>query len=183
MAHRPTLPLPLPLSPSLSFVLPRSPLLSLSLRGRESTAGRGCFDGRPMHRHWGIRGAGRRGPRTFFLTWCLCLLQNPWCLLRVYTEELVTQIAIGRPLMAGASRDEYQTHDPRPGGTAGRGNPHRVSELQFGSLDHPGVELRANVKSISHRCHLFELAFVWELTEETIKLPLGCLQGGLPTIR
>ena len=44
---------------------------------------------------------------------------------------------------------------------------------------HPGVELRANLKSISHRCHLFEVTFVWELTKETIDLPLGCLQGGL----
>ena len=26
------------------------------------------------------------------------------------------------------------------------------------------------------------MAFVWELTEETIHLPLGCLQGGLPWI-
>ena len=44
--------------------------------------------------------------------------------------------------------------------------------------DHPGVELRANLKSMSHRCHLFEVAFLWELTQETIHLPLGCLQGG-----
>ena len=58
---------------------------------------------------------------------------------------------------------------------------------------HPGVELRANLKAISHRCHLFqvaflweltketiheEVAFLWELTKETIHLPLGCLQGG-----
>ena len=43
---------------------------------------------------------------------------------------------------------------------------------------HPGVELRANFKSISHRYHLFEMAFVWELTEKIIHLPLGCLQGG-----
>ena len=42
---------------------------------------------------------------------------------------------------------------------------------------HPGVELGANLKSISHRCHLFEVAFVWELTKETFHLPLGCLQG------
>jgi len=33
---------------------------------------------------------------------------------------------------------------------------------------------RANLKSISHRCHL---VFVWKLTKETIHLPLGCLQG------
>ena len=37
----------------------------------------------------------------------------------------------------------------------------------------PGVELRANRKSISHRYHLFEVAFVWESTKETIRLPLG----------
>ena len=36
----------------------------------------------------------------------------------------------------------------------------------------------ANLKSISHRCHLLEVAFVCELTKETIDLPLGCLQGG-----
>ena len=30
---------------------------------------------------------------------------------------------------------------------------------------HPGVELRENLKSISHRCFLFEIAFVWELTK------------------
>ena len=43
---------------------------------------------------------------------------------------------------------------------------------------HPGVELRANLKSTPHRCHLFEVAFVWELTKETIHLPLGCLRVG-----
>ena len=46
------------------------------------------------------------------------------------------------------------------------------------SLHQPGIELRANLKSIFHRCHLFEVAFVWELTSETIHLPLGCLQVG-----
>ena len=38
--------------------------------------------------------------------------------------------------------------------------------------------MRANLKSISHRCHVFEVAFVWKLTKETMQLPLGCLQGG-----
>jgi len=46
------------------------------------------------------------------------------------------------------------------------------------AVHHPGVELRANLKSITHRCHLFEVAFVWDLIEGTIHLPLGCLQGG-----
>ena len=42
---------------------------------------------------------------------------------------------------------------------------------------HPEVDVRANLESISHRCHLFEVAFVGESTKETIHLPLGCLQG------
>jgi len=41
----------------------------------------------------------------------------------------------------------------------------RVADLGFRVWGHPGVELRANLKSISHRCHLFEVAFVWELTK------------------
>ena len=49
--------------------------------------------------------------------------------------------------------------------------PHGVSS-------HPGGNPGANLKSISHRCHPILVAFVWELTEETIHLPLGCLEGG-----
>jgi len=48
-----------------------------------------------------------------------------------------------------------------------------------GCSHHPGGNPWANLKSISHRCYLEEVAFVWELTEETIVLPLGCLQGGV----
>jgi len=48
-----------------------------------------------------------------------------------------------------------------------------------GCINHPGGNPGANLKSISHRCHLREVAFVWELTKETIYLPLGCLQVGL----
>ena len=36
----------------------------------------------------------------------------------------------------------------------------------------------ANLNSISHRCYLREVAFEWELTRETIYLPMGCIQGG-----
>jgi len=42
---------------------------------------------------------------------------------------------------------------------------------------HPGGNPGANLKSISHRCYLREVAFEWELTKETIYFPLGCLQG------
>ena len=36
----------------------------------------------------------------------------------------------------------------------------------------------ANLKSISHICHPILMAFVWELTKETIDVHLGCLQSG-----
>ena len=38
----------------------------------------------------------------------------------------------------------------------------------------------ANLKSISHRCYLREVAFRWELIERTVQLPLVCLQGSRP---
>ena len=48
----------------------------------------------------------------------------------------------------------------------------RASSLDLGDASHlcercgsnPGVELRENLKSIFHRCHLCEVAFVLELT-------------------
>ena len=43
---------------------------------------------------------------------------------------------------------------------------------------HPGGNLGANLKSISHRYYLREVVFEWEFTKETIHLPLGCLQSG-----
>ena len=45
------------------------------------------------------------------------------------------------------------------------------------ALHHAGGNPGANVKSISRRCYLREEACEWELTSETIYLPLGCLQG------
>ena len=44
--------------------------------------------------------------------------------------------------------------------------------------DHPGGNPGANLKSIFQRCHPMLVAFVRELTKETINLPPGCLQGG-----
>jgi len=43
---------------------------------------------------------------------------------------------------------------------------------------HPEGNPGANLKSISHRCFPILVAFEWELTKETIDLPMGCLQGG-----
>ena len=59
--------------------------------------------------------------------------------------------------------------------------PHDPTNRSISKDSHPGVELRVNPKSISHRFHLFEVAFVWELTKETMHLPLGCLQGMVNT--
>ena len=42
---------------------------------------------------------------------------------------------------------------------------------------HRGVELKANLKSISHRCHLFEVAFEWELTQENHPFAPGSPPG------
>ena len=50
----------------------------------------------------------------------------------------------------------------------------RLLQVHF----HPEVELRANLQSISHRCHPVLVAFVRKLTQETMNLPLGGLQGG-----
>ena len=51
------------------------------------------------------------------------------------------------------------------------------------SLCHPGGNPGANLKSMSLRCHPILVAFVWELTKETIHLPLGCPQGGSRQVR
>ena len=69
---------------------------------------------------------------------------------------------------------------------AERGAPPTQATAPFSSdarprAPHPGVESRTNLKSISHRCHPILVAVLWELTKETIHLPLGCLQGGLQT--
>jgi len=42
----------------------------------------------------------------------------------------------------------------------------------------PGGNPGANLKSVPHRCNLREVASEWELTKETIHLPLGRLNGG-----
>jgi hypothetical protein len=54
-------------------------------------------------------------------------------------------------------------------------------DVQRNLFTHLGGNPGANLKSISHRCHSILVAFVWELTQATINLPLGCLQGGLTT--
>jgi len=43
---------------------------------------------------------------------------------------------------------------------------------------HPGGNAGANLESSSHTCQPILVAFVWELSKETIHLPLGCPQGG-----
>ena len=47
---------------------------------------------------------------------------------------------------------------------------------------YPGGNPVANLKSISHRFYLRDVVCEWELTKESICLPLGCLQGGVPSL-
>ena len=45
--------------------------------------------------------------------------------------------------------------------------------LAKGTCIHPGGNPGANLESISPRCHPILMACTWELTEETLDLPLG----------
>ena len=67
-------------------------------------------------------------------------------------------------------------HDHELGEDAGRSDRFSTSLL---SQTHSGGNPWANLKSISHRCYLREVAFEWEWTKETFYLLLGRLQGGL----
>jgi len=68
------------------------------------------------------------------------------------------------------------------GGRQVRFDPKQVGR-PYTAACHTGGNPGANLKSISHRCHPILVAFVWELTNETIYLPLGCLQGGVEANR
>jgi len=78
----------------------------------------------------------------------------------VTVEERIREVSETRDLLLSEAITEHQVL-PRP------------------NSSHPGGTPGANLKSISHTCHPNLMAFVWELTKETIDLPLGCLQGGV----
>ena len=63
-------------------------------------------------------------------------------------------------------------------GTDVRSTSIRGGDTPTAQTPHPVCNPGANFKSSSHRCYLRGVAFEWELTTETIYLPLGCLQGG-----
>ena len=92
-------------------------------------------------------------------------------------QDLFTYSLFRAPACFGVSSDclpsysKFRVQGPWGGVRAVQGLP------GWSSPGHPGVELRANLRPISHRCHLLEVALVCELTQETIHLPLGCLQG------
>ena len=75
------------------------------------------------------------------------------------------------------SRNTLATLEAAQGQIPG-GNP----GVSPGWFSHPGGDPGANSKSISHRCYLREVAFEWGLTQETIYLPLSCLQVGLGSV-
>jgi len=59
----------------------------------------------------------------------------------------------------------------------------RLNQVPHNLSFPPWRQPRANLESISHRFHPILVAFAWELTIETIDLPLGCLQGGIYYVR
>ena len=73
---------------------------------------------------------------------------------------------------------EFRIGRERPGRYRGRCRPWRTRQEQ--SLPGPTLEATQGqiLKSIPHRCQPILVALPWELTEEAIGLPLGCLQGG-----
>jgi len=72
--------------------------------------------------------------------------------------------------------NRYLQSPPLADGEQARARGHRPGLLPR-SVPPPWSNPGAKLKSISHRCYLFEVAFVWGLTEKTIDLFLGCLQG------
>jgi len=90
---------------------------------------------------------------------------------RVHTQPIRMGQIVSVPALAHAPRTSLGRSLLQ--GEQGKGAPGTLI-LQ----NHPGGNPGANLKSISHRCHPILVAFVWELTKETIHLPLGCLQGG-----
>ena len=101
---------------------------------------------------------------------------------RVYHSTLGWRVIKKKKKICRGSREEgnswKKTRDPHDPNCSLQ----RAEERKGGAGQaHPGVELRANLKSISHRCH--EVAFVRVLTTETIHVPLGCLQGGSGSAR
>ena len=109
--------------------------------------------------------------------------------LRTQDRAMVKALQVGLPMgrsISGKYRNRSMQHtcsrhaawDPHT--PSHPPTPLDSSPLKFTVISHPGGNPGANLKSISQRCYLFEVAFAWELTKETIVLPLGCLQGGSP---
>ena len=78
----------------------------------------------------------------------------------------------------GAPCHEAQSLTSQPAGSRSKFKMGGFVSTQFlaalsRASSHPGGNPGANRKSISHRCHPILVAFVWELTKETINLPLG----------
>ena len=113
-------------------------------------------------------------------------VRRPQCMYMVVVALEICELTAARE-----SSDRGDALSCRRGGHGGPDRPEgkglwRCSEVRLGEGEvrlpweqgHPGGNPVANLKSISHRYHPILVAFVWELTEETIHLPLGCLQGG-----
>jgi len=79
-------------------------------------------------------------------------------------------------LAVGTAKGSIMMLDPGSGSVRLKFQAHTPGFVEV--TPDPGGNPGANLKSISHMCQPILVAFVWELTKETIHLPLGCLQGG-----
>ena len=95
------------------------------------------------------------------------LLQNACARVRwhsaVSCSERLSTGSVGTPLAVGFLRTAASCRAPAPGPSPVR--PVSVPRNSFNEFSHPGGNPGANLKSISHRCYLFEVAFASELTK------------------
>jgi len=94
--------------------------------------------------------------------------------LNTQPSALSPQLSTLNPQPVPGWADKRGGHAPRQRVRARRLDARRRGLL---SSFHPCVELRENLRSVSHRCHA--TLKVWQSTKETNHLPVGCLPDGL----
>jgi len=128
-------------------------------------------------------GGGLTTPRLRFVRPLLAgqSFVRPFLARKSFVRPLLSGQSFVRPLLFGQGLSRSKRGSFRFTLSTTSGGDQRKTARLLGN--HPGGNPGANLKSISHRCHPILVAFVWELTKETIYLPLGCIQGGKSTIR
>ena len=129
-------------------------------------------------------GANKNGSNDEWLQWLPVEKLGAWTRVTPHTSRMPPNLALLDLALLGALGAQIPTtHRIRKGIRSAEGEISPACHLRAtphtSSSCHAGGNPGANLKSISHRCHLREVALESELTRETIFLPLSCLQGGL----